>query len=99
MTASTPLPAAVTDNVVPITRRADTVPDGDGLEINHRTIPGRTPITLLTVQARHSDGSPDPAETGLLIETSGVAPITAAQARQLARLLLAAADEVGGWTE
>ena len=82
-------------NVVPINRRAD--PDSDGLDISQRTIPGRNPITVLTVQAQHSDGSPDPAETGLLIETSGTAPITAAQARQLAGLLLAAADELDTW--
>ena len=52
---------------------------------------------MLTVQARHSDGSPDTAETGLLIETSGTTPITAAQARQLAAQLLAAADELDTW--
>ena len=82
-------------NVVPITRRTD--PNTNGLEITHRTIPGRTPVTLLTIHAHHSDGSTDTTETGLLIETSGTHPITAAQARQLAALLVAAADELDTW--
>lgn len=78
-------------NVIPMGRRTD--PDPTVLEISQQTIPGRTTITLLTVQARHSDGSPDTNETGLLIETDGTAPVSASQARKLAQALQVAADK------
>jgi len=64
ITESTPLPAgsarANGNVVVPITRRTDTYTTG--IDINHRTIPGRNTITVATFEARHRDGSPDRRE-------------------------------------